>query len=374
MSYQSTLPLSISILEPVKPVVTRWNSYHSAFERAVKLQSAVNAYANHHIRRVRDKDTYAISRGNKLPDVQPWMRSDGLTAADWAIVTEYIDVLKPLKSATKRLEGRGRSGRYGSIADIIPVFEYILTYYEQRVKSYEAVDYNAHDEAPEDHLAINLKAAWAKASEYYSKLDLSPAYYAATILHPYYKPYCDTSWSDKPEWLKANNRAFHALWADYKILPHSAKRPNVISSDMDDAIDSLIDPSTSVTNNVGELDEFERWKKCEPRVEKDHDHAKFPIKYWLGLRSRYPNLSKLAIDVLSIPASSCECERMFSELGDLLEPRRRSIKPQLLAAIQCVRRWRKAGLDQGNSATRATIADAEIEAMYGLCDWDQDSE
>jgi hypothetical protein len=94
------------------------------------------------------------------------MRSDGLTATDWAVVTEYIDVLKPLKSATKRLEGRGRDadgrvggGRYGAIAEVIPVFEYILTYYEQRVKAYESVDYNAHNEAPEDHLLINLRAA-----------------------------------------------------------------------------------------------------------------------------------------------------------------------------------------------------------------------
>jgi hypothetical protein len=52
------------------------------------------------------------------------------------------------------------------IAEIIPVFEYIHNYYEQRVKAYEAVDYNAHDEAPENHLAINLRAAWTKASDY----------------------------------------------------------------------------------------------------------------------------------------------------------------------------------------------------------------
>ena len=147
------------VLEPVKPVVTRWNSYYSCFERAVKLQSAVNAYANHHIRRVRDEDTYAESRGNKLPEAPRWMRSDGLTAADWAVVTEYLDVLKPLKSATKRLKGRGKSGRFSAIAEIILVFKYILSYYEQRVKAYEAVDYNAHDKAPEDHLAINLRAA-----------------------------------------------------------------------------------------------------------------------------------------------------------------------------------------------------------------------
>jgi hypothetical protein len=41
----------------------------------------------------------------------------------------------------------------------IPVSEYILTYYGQRVKAYETLNYNAHEEAPKDHLAINLRAA-----------------------------------------------------------------------------------------------------------------------------------------------------------------------------------------------------------------------
>jgi hypothetical protein len=136
------------------------------------------------------------------------MRSNGLSAADWAVVTEYLDVLRPLKLATKRLKGRGKGGRFGAIAKVIPVFNYILTSYKQRVKGYEAVDYNAHNEAPEDHLVINLRAAWAKANHYYSKLDLSPAYDAATILHPYYKTYCEVAWADKSEWLNANNCDF----------------------------------------------------------------------------------------------------------------------------------------------------------------------
>jgi hypothetical protein len=42
---------------------------------------------------------------------------------------------------------------------------------------------------------INLHAAWAKANEYYTKLDDSPAYYAATILYPYYKYYYDRAWA-----------------------------------------------------------------------------------------------------------------------------------------------------------------------------------
>ena len=147
------------VLEPIKPVVTRWNSYYSCFKRAVKLQSAINAYALHYIRRIRDKDTWAESRGNKQPVAQSWMRSNSLSAADWAVITEYIDVLKLLKTATERLKGRGKSGSFRSIAKVIPVFKYLLSYYEQRINSYAAVDYNAHPEAPEDHLATNLRAA-----------------------------------------------------------------------------------------------------------------------------------------------------------------------------------------------------------------------
>jgi hypothetical protein len=52
------------ILKPVKLVITRWNSYYLCFERAVKLQVAVNAYANSHINRVKTKDAYARSRNN----------------------------------------------------------------------------------------------------------------------------------------------------------------------------------------------------------------------------------------------------------------------------------------------------------------------
>ncbi|KAG9379097.1 Dimer-Tnp-hAT domain containing protein [Pyrenophora tritici-repentis] len=262
------------IKEPVKPVVTRWNSYVSCFERAVELQLAVNGYANYHIQKIETEDA-------------------------------------PLKQATKRLEGRGKSGAL-----------------EQSL-SYEDVIHDEHTESPEDHLAINLRAALVKAREYYNKLDLSPAYYAATILHPRYK-------------------------ATLTQLRHN---------DIDDAINSFIEPA-GLTEN--EEDEYEAWKRSEPIASEGVD----PIKYWVGLRDRYPSLSKFAIDMLSIPGSSCECERLFSELGDLLEPRRRSISPQLLAAIQCDRRWIRAGFGSGEVPVKEAISDEEMDAKYGVHKWD----
>jgi hypothetical protein len=62
------------------------------------------------------------------------------------VITEYIDVLKPLKAATKRLEGRGKSGAFRAVAEIILVFEYLLRVYENCLQSYDDVIHNEHDE------------------------------------------------------------------------------------------------------------------------------------------------------------------------------------------------------------------------------------
>jgi len=43
------------------------------------------------------------------------MRSGGLTAADWAVITEHQETPKPPKEATQRLEGRGKDGKDGAI-------------------------------------------------------------------------------------------------------------------------------------------------------------------------------------------------------------------------------------------------------------------
>jgi hypothetical protein len=38
----------LKILEPVKPVVTRWNSFYGAFERATHLHAAYDSYAGYY--------------------------------------------------------------------------------------------------------------------------------------------------------------------------------------------------------------------------------------------------------------------------------------------------------------------------------------
>jgi hypothetical protein len=75
------------------------------------------------------------------------------------VITKYINLLRPLKEATKRLKGRGKSSKYGAIFKVIPVFKYLLSKLKSCFNLYKYVDFNAYAEALEDYVAINVHAA-----------------------------------------------------------------------------------------------------------------------------------------------------------------------------------------------------------------------
>jgi hypothetical protein len=52
---------------------------------------------------------------------------------------------------------------------------------------------------------------------------------------------------------------------------------------------------------------------------------------------------------------------MFSELGNLLAPRRRKISPQLLAALQYIQTWKATGATVVGSVTKAQLSDKQLD-------------
>lgn len=165
-------------------------------------------------------------------------------------------------------------------------FEYILKEYEDQVAPYAAVDYDTHNETPEDHIAINLKAAWTKLNDYYNKLDNSSAYHAAIILHLRYKKFCDVVWADKSAWLRSNNKAFNTLWAQHnapRAMPLATNTADHRSNNIKDVIDSYINPDQSGATS-SEFDEYQRWKLRKPIAVKGSHDANNPVEYWIALR------------------------------------------------------------------------------------------
>ncbi|KAF7449963.1 Dimer-Tnp-hAT multi-domain protein [Pyrenophora tritici-repentis] len=115
-------------------------------------------------------------------------------------------------------------------------------------------------------------------------------------------------------------------------------------SSFDDAIDAILDKDGEHTIEEGPT----------------------AVQYWLSLKPKYPHLSRLAIDVLTIPTSSSDCERVFAGTGDIIEPQRRKIGAQLLAALVCLQRWTRAGFTTPSTTTAAKHTDEELTEEFAI--------
>jgi hypothetical protein len=67
--------------------------------------------------------------------------------------------------------------------------------------------------------------------------------------------------ADVARWLhhlgNANNRRLRALWAEYNTSPRVVQRLKLLLNDMDDAINRLIDPTTTANDDAAE-DEYDK--------------------------------------------------------------------------------------------------------------------
>jgi hypothetical protein len=103
------------ILEVVKPVKTRWNSYHDAFLRAVVLRGPIDSIAQYMIDKYEKEAAPLRARQKKVPPPPPVVAAGALNDYDWGIINNYIEILLPIRDATKMLEARGRSGLHRAI-------------------------------------------------------------------------------------------------------------------------------------------------------------------------------------------------------------------------------------------------------------------
>ena len=85
------------------------------------------------------------------------------------------------------------------------------------------------------------------------------------------------------------------------------------------------------------FDEYQSYIAA-PRIK-----AKDVRKWWLEdtQQTLYPNLSKMALDLLSIPAMSAEPERLFSDTKITLQDRRNRLGIDIIEAIECIKSWSK---------------------------------
>lgn len=380
------ISLQKQLIAPIRPdgkkeayqlitdVTTRWNSFYDSAKRAVYLQAAIDAIIDEERAAY---DSLVAQAGRSLVRQQPkrpTILDDTISAADWHVINQYIDILKPLKDATLKLQGH-IGGKFGSIWQVLPVFEELLHHFENRVEQYpvkeQLTPFNIHSQPPsgfsqqpdeatasqltsltddqataEDHFSINIKLAWAKLNEYYAKLDNSPVYVAAVVLHPCHKwRWLEARWKERPDWISAARQSFNQLADQYRqyeppeALQSPAKRPRL---DIDVTEDY---PSDEDDDERPDIDQ----QLVSFKTDSTYRHLLMkketsPIAYWLAKRAQWPQLAALALDIYSIAVMSDEPERVFSTTGAAVTPRRRSLLDETINHLMVVKAWLKAKL------------------------------
>jgi hypothetical protein len=97
----------------------------------------------------------------------------------------------------------------------------------------------------------------------------------------------------------------------------------------------LYDDVGPSTNDLNELDTY----MAEPLLKQ---HPFDILAFWKNNIDKYPILSQIAHDVISIQVSTVASESTFSAIGRVVDPYRNRLDPEMVQALICIKDWVRA--------------------------------
>ena len=80
------------------------------------------------------------------------------------------------------------------------------------------------------------------------------------------------------------------------------------------------------------------------------------VEWWRARALTWPILTRLAMDIFSIPVSTVAAEQAFSTTGRILEERRNALQQDIVEALVCIKDW-----DRSDQRLHDTISLANQE-------------
>jgi hypothetical protein len=88
-------------------------------------------------------------------------------------------------------------------------------------------------------------------------------------------------------------------------------------------------------------DEYEIWQRDKKRTDGD---VRNPLAYWIAKQDRYPRLSQMAMDFLTIQPMLAKCERAFSSAGKTVVATRARLDASMIGICRVLRSSYLAGV------------------------------
>jgi hypothetical protein len=307
----------------IAPNSTRWNSWFAMLACIYKHKSQVNII---------------MAENDACSDFT-------LTREDWQLIKHTLDILEPLYKATKQCEGDQVT--LDQMQFHLDVIRHHLDTSSKRFSNYPAI-------------LTAITNCWYAFDKYYDKVDETPAYAAAILLHPSRRlAYLEKAW--KKQWVKSSTKLVKEFWTE------SYKDKATVTT-------STPTTSTQVTEEPSAQAMFERFiagvppkDELESFVKGDQIHGiTSPIEWWLqpSQQQQYPCLSRMAVDILSAHAMSADSERVFSGCRRTLDWTNSRLSSSSLERNECMKSFTTNNLIDATIADFLhTVEDHAVEAM-----------
>ncbi|TFK79869.1 hypothetical protein K466DRAFT_579083 [Polyporus arcularius HHB13444] len=177
--------------------------------------------------------------------------------------------------------------------------------------------------------AVRVAASLGRAvlNRYYSKTDDSIMYRCAMIMHPRYKLAYFRTEGWLQDWIDTALDIVRREWDRYK--PSSSEAASQLRSQGTSLFAALDTYGTE-----GSVDALEDYLNTPP-IPSISD----PLKHWHALDSEKNPLARMALDMLSAPATSVDAERSFSRGGLVVSKLRHNLSDESTRAATVLNSW-----------------------------------
>ncbi|QRV95762.1 Zinc finger, BED-type predicted [Ceratobasidium sp. AG-Ba] len=330
---QKVHALSFYIVQPVHPVERKCGilfDHSNSLKRARKLKAAFNQY-------VATLDDGKSSR--EQGHARALKRIMCMMDEEWDAIDEILKVLECFDLATRDFSNRGRT----TLHSVLPTYTYL-----KRIISESRSRLNHPRGAESDVFGLldALAAGEDKLTKYFDMARQNDLIILASVLHPGMRT---VFFEDTEKWGNADLATRGQALLEYMYDAYKddseiqAKSQNTSSGSTTSTqpkgfIDSLLDASVCQRQAImhEELLDFLRGKY-------PYDGGDVLV-WWKKHEVYFPVLSKVARDILAIPATSVSVERIFPRCRLVMSEYRHRMSVQTAREIVTCNSWLQAGL------------------------------
>ena len=235
------------------------------------------------------------------------------------------------------LQGNSKTGSHGSAWECLVTIDIIRKHLKKAKAEHSRGRHTGF-------LGTAINTGLSLTQKYYELITENPIYAAAVVLHLIQKwYYFNVKWMEKDKQLQVASyeETLRDIWVTqyHTTPPDTPKSPSSKRLSLGN-FDRILTPDNAIELVLEQVITSNEYTQYCTKPRDSFLSTLPPLQH----ETENPELIQWALDVHSIPATSAECEQVFSSAGQLLTPRRNRLLDDVVEANECLMAWKRSGL------------------------------